>query len=103
MRFEGSVERVTFHSPESGFFVIRVKVSGYQDLITMTGNTPSITGGEYVEAEGIWLNDPRHGLQLKCQTIKTVTPTSLEGMEKYLGSGMVKGIGPLCQKAGGCL
>lgn len=94
MRFEGSVERVTFHSPESGFFVIRVKVPGYQDLITMTGNTPSITGGEYVEAEGIWLNDPRHGLQLKCQTIKTVTPTSLEGMEKYLGSGMVKGIGP---------
>lgn len=94
IRLEGSVERVTFHSPESGFFVIRVTVPGYQDLITMTGNTPSITGGEYVEAEGIWINDPKHGLQLKCQTIKTVTPTSLEGIEKYLGSGMVKGIGP---------
>ena len=94
VRLEGSVERVTFHSPESGFFVIRVTVPGYQDLVTMTGSTPSITGGEYVEAEGIWLNDPKHGLQLKCQTIKTVTPTSLEGMEKYLGSGMVKGIGP---------
>lgn len=91
---EGSVERVTFHSPESGFFVIRVRVAGYQDLLTLTGNTPAVTGGEYVEAEGHWVNDPRHGLQLKCQQIKTVTPTSLEGIEKYLGSGMVKGIGP---------
>jgi len=94
VHLEGSVERVTFHSPESGFFVIRVRVAGYQDLITLTGNTPSVTGGEYVEADGTWINDPKHGLQLKCHSIRTVTPTSLEGIEKYLGSGMVKGIGP---------
>ncbi len=88
------MERVTFHSEESGFFVIRVKCKGQRDLVTMTGSTPSITAGEYVETTGIWFNDPRHGVQFKVQQIKTVTPTTIEGIEKYLGSGMVKGIGP---------
>ncbi|MTI12054.1 SF1B family DNA helicase RecD2 [Sansalvadorimonas verongulae] len=91
---QGSVERVTFHSEESGFFVIRVKCKGQRELVTMTGSTPSITPGEFVEASGIWFNDHRHGVQFKVQQIKTVTPTTLEGIEKYLGSGMVKGIGP---------
>ncbi len=94
LRLEGAVERVTFHSEESGFFVIRVKCKGQRDLVTMTGSTPSITAGEYVETTGIWFNDPRHGVQFKVQQIKTVTPTTIEGIEKYLGSGMVKGIGP---------
>ncbi len=88
------MERVTFHSEESGFFVIRVKCKGQRDLVTMTGSTPSITAGEYVETQGIWFNDARHGVQFKVQQIKTVTPTTIEGIEKYLGSGMVKGIGP---------
>ncbi len=94
LRLEGAVERVTFHSEESGFFVIRVKCKGQRDLVTMTGSTPSITAGEYVETMGIWFNDARHGVQFKVQQIKTVTPTTIEGIEKYLGSGMVKGIGP---------
>ena len=94
LRLEGAVERVTFHSEESGFFVIRVKCKGQRDLVTMTGSTPSITAGEYVETTGIWFNDARHGVQFKVQQIKTVTPTTIEGIEKYLGSGMVKGIGP---------
>ncbi|MDB2384656.1 ATP-dependent RecD-like DNA helicase [Endozoicomonas sp.] len=94
LRLEGAVERVTFHSEESGFFVIRVKCKGQRDLVTMTGSTPSITAGEYVETSGIWFNDVRHGVQFKVQQIKTVTPTTIEGIEKYLGSGMVKGIGP---------
>lgn len=93
-QLEGMVERVTFHSPESGFFVIRVKCKGQRELITMTGATASISAGEYVEATGFWLNDAKHGMQFKTKTIKTVTPTTLEGIEKYLGSGMVKGIGP---------
>ena len=94
IRLEGSIERVTFHSEESGFFVIRVKCKGQRDLVTMTGSTPSVTPGEFVETAGIWINDPKHGVQFKVQHIKTVTPTTLEGIEKYLGSGMVKGIGP---------
>ncbi len=91
---EGTAERVTFHAQESGFFVVRINAKGQRDLVTLAGSTPSITAGEYVEAQGIWINDPKHGLQFKCSQVKTITPTTLEGIEKYLGSGMVKGIGP---------
>lgn len=94
VHFQGSVERVTFHSEESGFFVIRVKCKGQLDLVTMTGSTPSVTPGEFVDASGVWFNDHRHGIQFQVKQIKTVTPNTIEGIEKYLGSGMVKGIGP---------
>ncbi len=94
VHLQGSVERVTFHSETSGFFVIRVKCKGQRELVTMTGNTPSVTPGEFVDATGIWFNDHKHGVQFKVRQIKTVTPDTLEGIEKYLGSGMVKGIGP---------
>ena len=94
VHLQGSVERVTFHSEASGFFVIRVKCKGQRDLVTMTGNTPSVTPGEFVDASGVWFNDHKHGVQFKVKQIKTVTPNTLEGIEKYLGSGMVKGIGP---------
>ena len=94
VHLQGSVERVTFHSEASGFFVIRVKCKGQRELVTMTGNTPSVTPGEFVDATGIWFNDHKHGVQFKVKQIKTVTPNTLEGIEKYLGSGMVKGIGP---------
>jgi exodeoxyribonuclease V alpha subunit len=94
VHLQGSVERVTFHSEESGFFVIRVKCKGQLDLVTMTGSAPSITPGEFVDAAGVWFNDHRHGVQFQVKQIKTVTPNTLEGIEKYLGSGMVKGIGP---------
>ncbi|MGI0120018.1 SF1B family DNA helicase RecD2 [Zooshikella sp. RANM57] len=93
-RLEGSVERVTFHSEETGFFVVRTKVRGYRELVTITGSTPAITAGEYIESFGIWVNDPRHGLQFQAKSVKMIVPTNLEGMQKYLGSGMVKGIGP---------
>ncbi|MFP3029380.1 MAG: ATP-dependent RecD-like DNA helicase [Arsenophonus sp.] len=95
---EGIVERVIFHSERSGFFVIKAKVSTHKDLITVTGNTASITAGEYIECIGTWLNDINYGLQFKANHIKTIIPTTLEGMEKYLGSGMVKGIGPVFAK-----
>ena len=91
---QGSVERVTFHSPESGFCVLRVKVRGQRELVTVVGSAASITPGEYVECAGAWSNDRQHGLQFKTQQLRVVPPTTLEGIEKYLGSGMVKGIGP---------
>ncbi|MBM7074385.1 ATP-dependent RecD-like DNA helicase [Shewanella sp. 202IG2-18] len=94
VHLQGSVERVTFHSEQSGFFVIRVKCKGQLELVTMTGSTPSITPGEFVDATGIWFNDHRHGVQFQVKQIKTVTPNTIEGIEKYLGSGMLKGIGP---------
>ena len=93
-RLSGAVERVTFHSEESGFCVRRVKVKGKRDLVTVIGSAASITPGEFVECVGSWHNDKIHGLQFKTIHLKTVPPSTLEGIEKYLGSGMVKGIGP---------
>lgn len=90
----GSVERVTFHSEESGFCVLRVKVRGHQDFVTVTGNAASITPGEYLECFGNWFNDKNYGLQFKAYRLTVVPPSTLEGIEKYLGSGMIKGIGP---------
>ena len=93
-RLSGSVERVTFHSEESGFCVLRIKVKGQRELVTVIGSAAAITPGEYVECVGTWHNDKTHGLQFKTTHLKVVPPSTLEGIEKYLGSGMVKGIGP---------
>ena len=93
-RLSGSVERVTFHSEESGFCVLRVKTKGHRDLITIVGSAASISPGEFVECLGTWHNDQTYGLQFKANQIQVVPPSTVEGIEKYLGSGMVKGIGP---------
>lgn len=91
---QGSIERVTFHSEETGFCVLRTQVKGQRDLVTVIGNAASITAGEYIECQGHWVNDKNHGLQFKTTSLRVVPPTTLEGIEKYLGSGLVKGIGP---------
>ncbi|WP_235282232.1 helix-hairpin-helix domain-containing protein [Methyloterricola oryzae] len=93
-RLSGSVERVTFHSEESGFCVLRIKVRGQRDLVTVIGSAASVTLAEYVEGRGVWVNDRNHGLQFKALQLQVLPPSTLEGIEKYLGSGMVKGIGP---------
>jgi exodeoxyribonuclease V alpha subunit len=90
----GSVERVTFHSEETGFCVLCVKVRGHRDLVTVVGTAPTITPGEYIESDGWWITDRTHGLQFKAIQLRVVPPTTQEGIERYLGSGMVKGIGP---------
>ncbi|XSG85694.1 MAG: SF1B family DNA helicase RecD2 [Methylohalobius sp. ZOD2] len=90
----GAIERVTFHSEETGFCVLRVKVRGQRDLVTVVGLAASVTPGEYLDAFGHWINDRNHGLQFKADHLKIVPPSTLEGIEKYLASGMVKGIGP---------
>ena len=91
----GLVERVTFHSPETGFCVLRVKVRGQRDLVTVVGAAAMISAGEFVQASGIWVNDRQHGLQFKAAFLKAAPPTTLEGILRYLGSGMIKGIGPV--------
>ena len=88
------VERVTFYNAENGFCVLRVKARAHRDLVTVFGHSAAITAGEWVMASGQWTNDHNHGLQLKAQFLKTSAPTSIEGIEKYLGSGMIRGIGP---------
>ncbi|WP_295606264.1 ATP-dependent RecD-like DNA helicase, partial [uncultured Lamprocystis sp.] len=90
----GSIERVTFHSEQSGFCVLRVKVRGQRDLVTVIGAAASVTPGEFIECQGQWINDRQHGLQFKAAGLRCVPPSTVEGIERYLGSGMVKGIGP---------
>ena len=93
-RLEGQVERVTFHSAETGFCVLKVWVRGEKELITVVGFNAHASAGEHIEAQGQWFNDKQHGLQFKAQSLRSIPPTTLEGMEKYLGSGLIKGIGP---------
>ena len=90
----GLIERVTFHNPENGFAVLRVKVKGRKDLVTVTGSTTSVTAGEHVEANGRWVIDRQHGQQFKAEELKTTHPASAQGIEKYLASGAIRSIGP---------
>jgi exodeoxyribonuclease V alpha subunit len=94
----GLVERVTFHNPDNGFCVLRVKARGQRDLITVVGYAPTISAGEFIQASGTWVNDRTHGLQFKASFLRAAPPTTLEGIEKYLGSGMIRGIGPVYGK-----
>src|SRR5919199_1722002 len=94
----GLVERVTFHSAETGFCVLRVKVRGQREPVTVVGHAALISAGEWVSASGVWVNDRTHGLQFKASFLKATAPTTLEGIEKYLGSGMIRGIGPVYAK-----
>jgi len=91
----GLVERVTFHNAENGFCVLRVKARGHRDLVTVVGHAAMIAAGEWITASGLWLNDRSHGLQFKAQFLKTHAPSTVEGIEKYLGSGLIRGIGPV--------
>ena len=94
----GLVERVTFHNPENGFCVLRIKARGHRDLVTVIGHAATISAGEWATASGEWTNDRTHGQQFRARFLKTSAPSSLEGIEKYLGSGMVRGIGPVYAK-----
>ena len=91
----GLVERVTFHNADSGFCVLRVKVRGQRDLVTVVGHAAAIASGEWVQMSGTWVSDRTHGLQFKAAFLRASPPTTLEGIEKYLGSGMIRGIGPV--------
>ena len=89
------VERVTFHNPETGFCVLRVKARGQRDLTTVVGHAALIAAGEFVQASGTWVNDRTHGLQFRAGFLRASPPTTLAGIERYLGSGMIRGIGPV--------
>ena len=94
----GLVERVTYQSAENGFCVVRVKVRGHRELVTLVGHAATISAGEWITATGSWVNDRTHGQQFKARFLKTSMPTSVDGIEKYLASGMIRGIGPVYAK-----
>jgi exodeoxyribonuclease V alpha subunit len=94
----GLVERVTFHNAENGFCVLRAKARGHRDLVTVVGHAATIAAGEWITASGEWVNDRTHGQQFKARFLRTSAPTSIDGIEKYLSSGMIRGIGPVYAK-----
>ena len=91
----GSIERVTFHNAENGFCVLRIKARGHRELVTVVGHAAEISAGEWVTVSGTWVNSREHGQQFKAAFLRASAPTTTEGMEKYLGSGMIRGIGPI--------
>jgi exodeoxyribonuclease V alpha subunit len=86
----GLVDRVTFHNSENGFCVLRVKARGQRDLITVIGHAAMISAGEFVQANGSWVNDRTHGVQFRASFLKATAPATVEGIERYLGSGAMK-------------
>jgi exodeoxyribonuclease V alpha subunit len=94
----GVVERVTFHNPDSGFCVLRVKARGQRDLVTVVGHAAAIAAGEWITASGEWVNDRVHGPQFRARYLRSSAPTSIAGIETYLASGMIRGIGPVYAK-----
>jgi len=101
---EGVVERVTFHNEENGWSVLRLHPAGIPrgrnaEPVTVLGAFTSPTAGESLRCRGAWVVHPKHGRQFRCQQYETLRPATAAAIEKYLGSGMVKGIGPKTAKA----
>ena len=94
----GLVERVTYHNAENGFCVLRVKARGHRDVVTVVGHAATIAAGEWITASGEWVNDRTHGQQFKARFLRTSLPDSADGIEKYLASGMIRGVGPIYAK-----
>ena len=90
----GQIERVTYNDEESGYAVLRIAVKGYPDLVTAVGTIASPAVGEVLNMRGVWIEHPKFGSQFKIMEYKSFAPSSVKGMEKYLGSGLIKGIGP---------
>ena len=95
---QGHIERITYSNEENGYTVARVKVYGRNDLVTVVGNLLSPTPGEVIHMKGEWVNNPKYGEQFKVVHYKSVVPASVSGIQKYLGSGLIKGIGPVMAK-----
>lgn len=95
---KGQIERITYTNDENGYTVAKVKISGRKDLVTVVGTLLVPIPGEVIEVKGNWMNHPRYGEQFKVEHYKSLVPASVYGIEKYLGSGLIKGIGPIMAK-----
>jgi len=93
-RLKGVVERLTYVS-DDGYTVLRLKASGHADLVTVVGHLPDVNPGESLKLEGEWINHARYGRQFKAERCEQVLPATLEGIRRYLGSGLIKGVGPV--------
>jgi len=92
-RLDGQIERVVFRNEENGYAVLRVKVRGHKDFVTVVGTAASVNPGEWVAADGEWITDAHYGPQFKAEGMRVSQPDTLDGIKKFLGSGMIRGIG----------
>lgn len=97
-RLDGILERITFHSEQDGYTVARVQPRDKNHLVTIVGKLLGVQVGESVELEGRWVDHPEHGRQFEVERYRTVLPATVEGIRRYLGSGLIKGIGPVMAK-----
>jgi exodeoxyribonuclease V alpha subunit len=94
-QLHGAVERVTYYNEETGYSVIRLDVAGQPGLVTVVGNLPEVNPGESLRLGGVWTTHQQYGRQFKAEWCEQILPATVEGIKKYLGSGLVKGVGPV--------
>jgi exodeoxyribonuclease V alpha subunit len=94
----GTIERITYHNEENGYTVAQLAVDDRADMVPVIGNMLGINIGEAVELTGAWMAHAKYGRQFKAESVRTVLPATIAGLEKYLGSGLIKGIGPVTAK-----
>src|SRR5579875_3582656 len=97
-QIEGTIERITFHNEENGYTVARLLPPNARDVITILGNFSNPVVGESLLCHGVWASHPQWGRQMQVQRYEVVRPATAFAIEKYLGSGMIKGIGPVMAK-----
>jgi exodeoxyribonuclease V alpha subunit len=97
-QLQGVIERLTFHSEETGYAIARLKVPREEELVTIVGNFANIQAGQTLALEGTWRSHPKYGDQFQVSRYHETKPATLTGLEKYLGSGLIKGVGPVTAK-----
>jgi exodeoxyribonuclease V alpha subunit len=97
-RLEGILERITYHSEQDGYTVARVQPHDKGYNVTIVGKLLGLQVGESLELEGRWVDHPEHGRQFEVERYRTVLPATVEGIRRYLGSGLIKGVGPVMAK-----
>nr|WP_199313519.1 ATP-dependent RecD-like DNA helicase [Leptolyngbya sp. FACHB-671] len=95
---QGVVERLTYHSQESGYTIARLKAPRTSELVTIVGNFANIQAGQTLQLQGTWREHPKYGQQFQVVQYRETKPATLTGLEKYLGSGLIKGVGPVTAK-----
>ena len=97
-QLQGVVERLTYHSDDSGYTIARFKMPKQKELVTVVGNFADIRAGQTLLIEGFWRDHPKYGQQFQVKTFQETKPATLTAIEKYLGSGLIKGLGPVMAK-----
>lgn len=95
LEIEGQIQRITYRNEENSYTIAKLKVPGRNELVTVVGTLLSVSAGEILKLRGEWHKHPKFGEQFKISSYESVTPATVKGIERYLGSGLIKGIGPV--------